>query len=304
MKKRVIPLLTALCILASGCAAKSTASPAPESISVYRVLSPDYQTGGRLLQEDLVVPKTQGTPVTQAVTALSEKPQSEHLQCPLPADVMILDAVRGENSVTVYLNTEYLKVSGIEKTIMDACITLTMCSISGVDFVSLCVGSEVVEDKLDSEDFLLFDNIISSQKAQVRIYFPKSDENALGSEYHTISFDDENSPERGILYALLGGPISGSLKRAFPIGTIVLSVYTQDGVCSVSLSGITADDESHTSEEAKLAVYSIVNSLTSLSGIKSVQILIDGKKVQSIWGFNIYSPLIKNDSIIGSAVTQ
>lgn len=304
MKKRVIVLLAALCLLVSGCAANTAASPVPESISVYRVLSPDYQTGGKLLQEDRVVPKTSGSPVAQAAAALAEKPQSEHLQCPLPDDVMILDAVRGENSVTVYLNTEYLKISGIEKTITDACITLTMCSISGIDFVSICVGSEVIEDKLDSEDFLLFDNIISSQKAQVRIYFPKSDENALGSEYHTISFDDENSPERGILYALLGGPTSDSLKRAFPLGTIVLSVYTQDGVCTVSLSGITPEDETHTPEEAKIAVYSIVNSLTSLSSIKSVQILIDGKQSPSLWGFGIYSPLSKNDSIVGSTVTQ
>ena len=304
MKKRIIFLLAALCVLISGCAAETAASPLPESISVYRVLSPDYQTGGKLLQEDRVVPKTPDSPITSAVAALSEKPQNEHLMCPLPDGVMILDAVRGESSVTVYLNAEYYKVSGIEKTILDACITLTMCSISGVDFVSLCVGTEVVGDKLDAEDFLLFDNIISSQKAQVRIYFPKSDENALGSEYHTISYDDENSPERGILYAMLGGPISANLKRAFPSGTIVLSVYTQDGVCSVSLSGITPDDESHTPEEAKLAVYSIVNSLTSLSGIKSVQILIDGKQIPTLWGFGIYSPLTKNDSIIGSTVTQ
>lgn len=179
---------------------------------------------------------------------------------------------------------------------------MTMCSIKGVDFVTICVDSEVIEDKLSTEDFLLFDNIINSRMAQVRIYFPKATEKILGSEYHTISFDDENSAERAILDTLLQGPTSNSLKRGFPFGTIVLSVYTQDGICTVSLSGISPDDGSLKSDEAKLAVYSIVNSLTSLAGIKSVQILIDGKQVQSIWDFSILSPLSKDESIIGSAV--
>ena len=304
MKKRLLPILIALCLLISGCVAKSVSSPSPESISVYRVLGAEYQSEGMLIKAETVALDASEDPVTQAAAAILEMPQGEKLQCPLPKGIRILDAVIKDNCVTVYLNSEYLDVSGIDRTIMDCCITMTMCSIEGIDFVTICVGSEVIEDKLTTEDFLLFDNIISSQKAQVRIYFPKSAEQTLGSEYRTISFDNENSAERGILDALFEGPVSDNLKSVFPFGTIVLSVYTQDGVCSVSLTGLSPKDTSHTSDEAKLAVYSIVNSLTSLTGIGSVQILIDGKQVQSIWGFDISKPLTKNESIIGSAVTK
>ncbi len=302
MKKRLIPILIALGVLITGCTANTVPSPAPERILIYRVLTPDYQSDGKLLQSETVAIDKSKESVLQAKAAISEKPQNESLQCPLPTGVIIQDAKLDENCVNVYMNSLYLDVSGIEKTIMNSCITMTMCSIKGVDFVTICVGSEVIEDKLSTEDFLLFDNIINSRMAQVRIYFPKTTEKILGSEYHTISFDDENSAERAILDTLLQGPTSNSLKRGFPFGTIVLSVYTQDGICSVSLSGISPDDGSLKSDEAKLAVYSIVNSLTSLAGIKSVQILIDGKQVQSIWGFSILSPLSKDESIIGSAV--
>lgn len=302
MKKRLIPILIALGVLTAGCSANTVSSPPPESISIYRVLAPEYQSDGNLLQLETLVLDTSKESVPQATDALSATPQSEKLQCPLPSDVKILDAVQNSNCVTVYTNSEYLDINGIEKTIMDCCITMTMCSIEGVDFVSICVGSEVIEDNLSTEDFLLFDNIINSRKAQVRIYFPKATEKILGSEYHTISFDDENSAERAILDTLLQGPTSNKLKRGFPFGTIVLSVYTQDGICSVSLSGISPEDGSLTSDESKLAVYSIVNSLSSLSEIKSVQILIDGKQVQSIWGFSIFNPLSKDESVIGSTV--
>ncbi|MBP8640882.1 MAG: GerMN domain-containing protein [Oscillospiraceae bacterium] len=303
MKKRLLPIIIALGLLIAGCTAKTVSSPSPESISVYRVLDSEYQSDGALIEAETVALSGNDTPVLQAAAAISQAPQSEKLLCPLPAGIRILDAVADGNSVTVNLNSEYLDVSGFDKTVLDCCITMTMCSIAGIDFVSICVGSETIQEKLSTEDFLLFDNIISSHKAQVKIYFPKAAEQTLSSEYRTISFDNENSAERSILDALFEGPVSDSLQRAFPIGTIVLSVYTQDALCSVSLSGISMEDTSHTADEAKLAVYSIVNSLTTLKGIGSVQILIDGKQVQSLWGFDISKSLTRNNSIIGSAVT-
>ncbi len=297
-------MLIAFSVLTAGCATKSASPPITDNISVYRVLTPENRTDGELLKPDSVILQTDETPVLQAAAALSETPENEALQSPLPEGVTILDAELKGNTVTVYMNSAYLDVSGIDKTISDACVTLTMCSIKDVDFVSICVGNEMVEQSLSAEDFLLFNNIISSNRAQVRIYFPKASEKVLGSEYKTISFNDENSAERGILDALFEGPSGSDLKRAFPIGTIVMSVYTLDGVCSVSLSGIAPDDGSMTADDAKLAVYSIVNSLTSLSGIKAVQILINGKETQYLWGFDISRPFSRNEGIIGSTVSK
>lgn len=303
MKKRLLPIVIALGLLVSACAAKSVSLPSVGSISVYRVLSPDSRTNSDLLQSEPVALASDKGPVLQAIAALSKTPENPKLQCPIPAGVKIIDAEQKENVVTVYASSSYLDLSGMDKTIMDACITLTMCSIEGIDFVSISVGNEEIEKDLSAENFFLFDNIISSGKAQVRIYFPKTSEKTLGSEYRTISFDDENSAEREILDALFEGPVGNDLKRAFPLGTIVMSVYTLDGVCSVSLSGVTVSDGSMSAYDAKLAVYAVVNSLTSLSGIKSVQILVDGKNVQYLWGYDISRPLTRNDSIIGSTVT-
>ena len=301
MKKSLILLLIALSVLTSGCAAQTVSNPAAESISVYRVKSADSRTDSELIKADALILNTDESSVLQAVEALSEIPSNAKFLCPLPNGVQILDAEQKDNLVTVYANSDYLDVNGIDKTIMDACITLTMCSVEGVDSVSICVGSDVIEKDLTEENFLLFDNILGSNKAQVRIYFPKTSGKTLGSEYRTISFDDDNSAEREILDALFEGPQSNDLERAFPLGTIVMSVYTMDGVCSVSLSGINPEDGAMTPAETKLAVYAVVNSLTSLSGVKSVQILIDGKQLQYLWGFDISHPLAKSKSTSGSS---
>jgi len=301
MKRRLILLFIALSVLTAGCAAQSVSSTSSESISVYRVQSADSRQDSGLIKAEPLVLDTDENSVLQAAEALSETPANAKLQCPLPDGVKLLSAEQKDSSVTVYANSDYLDVSGIDKTIMDACITLTMCAVEGVDSVSICVGSDVIEKDLTEENYLLFDNILSSGKAQVRIYFPRASAKSLGSEYRTVSFDDDNSAEREILDALFEGPQSDDLERVFPLGTIVMSVYTLDGVCSVSLSGINPDDESMTPDETRLAVYAVVDSLTSLSSIKSVQILIDGKQVQYLWGFDISRPLTKSKSIQGSS---
>jgi spore germination protein GerM len=304
MKKHIFPTLIALCVLLCACGQEAAPVSSAGSISVYRVLRPEYQTNGELLRSEKFPLAVGDDPVSDAVEALASAPESDALDCPIPSDVKILSAELKSDCVTVTMNSAYLDVTGIYKTIMDGCITLTMCSIENVNYVTICVGSEVIASKLKTEDFLLFNAVKSTNTAKVRLYFPKTNDNTLGGEYHTVSFDDNSSAERCVLGILLGGPTSHSLKRAFPIDTVLLSVYTQDGVCTVSLSDFTSEAENKTSEDAELAVYSIVDSLTAIAGVNSVQIQINGQQVQDLWGFDISHPLTKNETIIGSAITD
>ncbi len=305
MKKHIFPIIIALCVLLCACGKEAASvTSTGNSISVYRVLRPEYQASGELLRSEKVTLSVGDDSVNGAVDALSAAPESDELSCPIPSDVKILSAVLKDNCVTVTMNSAYLDVTGIDKSIMDACITLTMCSIKNVDYVTICVGSEIISSKLSTEDFLLFNAVTSTNTAKVRLYFPKISDNTLGAEYHTVSFDENNSAERCVLGILLGGPTSSSLKRPFPIDTVLLSVYTQDGVCTVSLSDFSKEVENQTSEDAELAVYSLVDSLTAIAGVSSVQILINGEEVQDLWGFDISHPLTKNETIIGSAITD
>ena len=123
----------------------------------------------------------------------------------------------------------------MKKTVLDYCITLTMCSIDGVDSVSTYVGNEVFESGMRAEDVLLKNTVESAQSAEIRLYFPSA-EGKLRCEYRSISLEDESSPERAAADALTAGPESPELYPALPAGTVLLSVYTQDGVCFVSLS--------------------------------------------------------------------
>lgn len=304
MKKRLIFIFLALCLLASGCEKAPRETGTAESIRVYRRLAEGTASGSSLLESELLpqVPGEEALPA--AIAALGQASTKPNLENPLPPGLKILDAEQSGSHVRVSLNTAYLDLSELQKTLITACITLTLCSLEGVDFVSIGVGGESLETRLSSEDFLLFDAVISARRAQTRIYYPKRDGSSLGAEYKTISLGGENSVEREILDALFRGPTHSALRRPFSDGTVVLSVYTINGTCSVSLSGLDAEDPARSSEDAKLAVYAVVNSLSSLTRIKNVQILIDGQPTQALWGFNISAPLSKNEEIIGSSPEQ
>ncbi len=49
----------------------------------------------------------------------------------------------------------------------------------------------------------------------------------------------------------------------------------------------------------RLTIYSIVNSLTSLSGVDEVKILIDGKTVDTYHSMSLAEPLDRNETVIG-----
>lgn len=302
MKKPIFLLTLCLCLLLCACEKSGSADGDADKLSVFRVLRPENQTSGELIRAEQYPLSADIDLVQCAVYALSSYPSDEQLMSSLPKGVKILSARRAGSEVTVSMSSGYNSLGGIDKTLINYCITLTMCSLPGVDCVTLCVGNEIVSSRLRSDDVLLHNTVQSPNEADMRLYFPKEASGELSFEYRRISLDEDNSPERSIMRELISGPEHERLAGALPEGTVLLSIYTQDGICSVSLSDsfYTACESSPTL--APLWVYSVVNSLSGLAKINSVQILIDGKIVAQAGECDISKPLARNEKIVGSAV--
>lgn len=297
--KRIMPLLLALALLLTACGGAKGGAQG-NTISVYYLRKTAYQTDGELLTPVSLAVSAKEDAVQKAVKALSETPGNDKLESPLPKDVSVTGAHLSDGIVSVGLSDGYLDATPVEQAVLKSCLVLTFCSVPDVDAVSIRVGSETVEARLTADDVVLTNTVVSVNKAQVRLYFPRDDEKSLGSEYRTITVDEDNTAERRILEALLAGPEDGALTRAFPVGTLVQSVYTQDGVCTVSLSSVDAGQTGKTKTQGALAAYAVADSLTALAGVRSVQILIDGEQVSSFWGFDISRPLTRGGVTVTS----
>ena len=306
MKRKTVLLCLFALLLLSACSRNTAPETDSEYISVYHLVREDYRTRGSLLRSELIRcndPQPE-TLVRGAAYALMRVPEDDELTSAIPDGVRIEDVSLIGRTVTVLMSEGYLDLGSMDKTITDACIVLTMCSVPDVDHVALRTANTSPSRAMSSEDILLRNTLTSESLLELRLYFPQSDGGVLSAEYRQISLDEDIPTERLIIDELIKGPQSDRLVPILPENTAVLSVYTQDGLCTVSLSESFLSDREYSSQEIKLAVYSIVNSLTCLSTVDRVQINVRNNNVQMIGDFDISHSLSRRSSIIGSAIVE
>lgn len=120
-------------------------------------------------------------------------------------------------------------------------------------------------------------------KTPVQLYFINEQGSKLSQETRYIKNSETTKGSAylatAILKELINGPAKGSLLQAsIPQGTTVhAEVSIKDGVASVDLSKEFIDKHPGGKKKEQLTLYSIVNTLTEIKDIKSVQFKIDGK---------------------------
>ena len=136
----------------------------------------------------------------------------------------------------------------------------------------------------------------------VDIYFADRNGKNLATEKRKVDATDtlENQAKDVILELIKGS--DNELKRTIPHGTKLRDIsFNAEGVAIVDFSPELISKHPGGSYGELLTIYSIVNSLTlNFKEIKKVQIVVEGKKVETIAG-HIYAagPFSANTTIIG-----
>lgn len=103
----------------------------------------------------------------------------------------------------------------------------------------------------------------------------------------------DGSPEKLIVTELLKGPADDLLYETWPKDLVPFSVETIGGITYVNMPRETRSKISEHNGEI-LAVESLVRSLTDLPGVRAVQILIEGRKEQTLCGkYPIFEPIYR-----------
>lgn len=200
---------------------------------------------------------------------------------------------KGDNADTIELLARYSVVN-------------TLCDISGInkvkifiDGVELTNSSGVPVGALGKEDILLNGKTAENAKEETLVlYFPDVNFVNLVKCERTAPLID-NSVEKTIVHELIKGPLDGGFVSTIPAETKVLSVETKDSICFVNLSSEFISKHADGSAAEAFTVYAIVNSLTELESIESVQFLIEGKKVDVLKHMLLDTPYTRNEEYIG-----
>ena len=225
---------------------------------------------------------------------------------PLPAGVVIEKTVVVDQQVRVHLNKLYEKVSAKEKALCRCALVESFMQIPDVTGVSLFVGDEAMTDEngepydlLTHESFVFSSSRMpgQSRNTTLSLYFGASDGERLVKESVPVTYDSSQSLVRVIISKLLDGPAYEGELEVIPEDTSLLGVSVVGDTAYVNLDRGFSDSDGIISP--KLAVYSIVNSITENTDIRQVQIQIEGETPSSYGGeIDLRRPLGTNESIV------
>jgi spore germination protein GerM len=131
---------------------------------------------------------------------------------------------------------------------------------------------------------------------KLTLYFPNSNASGLIPTDRNVIVSDQEVINA--MFIELATPPSG-LVKPLPQGTTLKSTSVKDGVATIDLSTEFQKNFGGGSAGELMTMYSIVNTLTTLPNVHSVQFLLNGKKLDGILGhLDTSTPLKRNDNLI------
>lgn len=283
--RRLPLLLAALALLLAACAEPQEEAGA-DGYELYYAAQLD-QEGGDAVRARRVQLTSGASPDAAALaeellTQLLGEPAPDGLRSPFPGGTRLQKVSVAGGRATVDLSEQYAQLSGIDLSVADCCVTLTLTQLTGINAVRVTVnGRELPYRKtqlLTAADALLSSREDALRPINVLLYFLDTQTGLLRAQAQTLALYEGQSRVSAVLDALLRGPEGDDgLRALLPEHFSVLSSRIDDGICYVNLDSAAPLPE----DEAlrALAVESLAHSILSLSGVDEVQFLIDGEAV-------------------------
>ena len=222
-------------------------------------------------------------------------PDDSDLTTVIPKDTQVVGWSMEGRVVHVELSDAYGSLSGLDLTLADYCITLTLCQLSGVDGVRITVdsGGAAFQDRrvLRAGDVIFSGAEEEPVDVPATLYFRRTGGSALAGELRVFRLTEDEVPAKAVLEALIAGPQDEGLAKLLPQDLAVRSAWVDDGVCSVDLSAELYQGMPERPEEQELAISSIVETLCSLDTVERVQLLVEGEPVTIYGSIELSGPL-------------
>ena len=217
-----------------------------------------------------------------------------------------LESITSQNPSELIVDFNYRFLSGdtSRDVLSTYAVVKTLCGIDGIDKVKVTVEKNDVptaEGKpigfLADEDINLSTDTNTGETREVILYFVDKVTKKLVPEQRSIKVDDQMPLAHYVINELIQG--THLHENVLDSGTILIGVNITDYICFVNMQSNFMSLYAGSEEKEKLAVFSIVNSLTELDNIGRVQFLIDGKKVDEFGTIPFGYPFERDMSIIG-----
>lgn len=234
--------------------------------------------------------------VPSLLTALLDGPSiDQELRSLIPEGARVLAWRLEGDLVWVDLSGEYGRLTGLDLTLADYAIVLTLTQLDQVRYVRITVEGK--DHRYRSKQVLSRDDVVLSGAEEepveltAALCFRRTGGNELGEELRVFRLTENQSAPLSVLQALLAGPQQAGLEALLPEGLEVYSARMETGVCYADFSTALLSGIPATEEEQQLVIRSIVDSLCSLGAVQAVQILVEGEPLTRYGQVDVSKPL-------------
>lgn len=277
-------------------------SPVPEAQKVLSVLYFGDSQAMFVQPEERWVTQTDEPLAKLLIQELIAGPTDSSLTTTIPKEVKLLSLEVAEGIAYANFSKELAsKIAGSAGELMVlGSVVNTLTELPAISAVQFLVEGKVEESiwghSTTSEPFERMVSLIATEQRTMKLYFA-SGEKLVAEQRHV--------ERQGGLWAaaavreLIAGPKDDGNRAVLPAETELLSLRVVDGLAYVDLSEEAAKQHSGGTLGESLTIYSIVNTLTELPEIDSVQFLLEGRVEEAIWGHaDTTKPIERNEDII------
>lgn len=289
--KRILAILLALTLLPLLAACASPEEPEGQvgGPLIYFLVPEEEARGGDRIRgsfENLALPDDAATlTAAQAVLErLLAGSADGTLESPLPEGVELLGLKIRDRWAYVDLSGDFNRLSGVELSLADYCITLSLTALEGINAVSVTAQGRNVGQQPKTvffeRDVLLSDMDDVLHTENVTLYFMTADGNLAG-EQRTIEVYEGQTMAENLMAALLAGPENRDLSRIIPEEFQVSFARVDSGVCYLSIPAASLASLPGDVQQQRMILWSIADSLYSLPSVTEIHLVSEGEEISS-----------------------
>lgn len=258
-----------------------------------------------LVQETREIVISEDASIAECVIKeLMKGPKNPEYKAIIPKDAEVNDVMVTEDLAIVDFSDKIRLTTDADILLLSTSVLRTLTEIEGIERVLLTVDGGDFENLagytigIMNKSDIVYDTTPQVKQQYFTLYFADLDSFKLVPETRKITVNEKETLEMQAMKELLKGPADKELSKTIPGETKILSVETKEGVCFVNLSQEFVSRHTGGTASEQLTIYSIVNTLTELTGVDKVQFLIEGQKSESFIHMLINEPFVRDESLI------
>ena len=287
MKKRWLAILLPAVLLIAMGGAIGTVSVRQEAVPTYSLYFVEKNLGSAaggdalraeeraLHEEDPSTEELAGALMAE----LLKGPGDPTLKSPFPAGTSLNSVKQAGTEVHVDLSAVYGTLSGVELSLADYAVTMTLAQLPDVARVRITVSGKEL-DYRSRQVFVTRDILFAPKEdvvgtVEVQLYFP-DEGGVLTPEKRTLSLYEGDTQVSAAVRALENGPEAKELQPVMPEGFTVRKVWLEESTCYVSLSSALLEGQPDPAALTQ-TIEALRQSLLSLDTVEEVRFLVDGE---------------------------